>query len=71
MPQLSALKFASAQKSAIADGMVKRNDVNMLAQRFCVAPMMEWTGTSQKAKLNQHLSMVARNRAVPNAVPAR
>src|ERR1700694_228428 len=43
MPQLSALKFASAQKSAIAKGMIKRNDVNMLERRFCIAPMMDWT----------------------------
>src|SRR6202011_6165921 len=43
MPQLSALKVASAQKSAIAVGMVKRNDVNMLERRFCIAPMMDWT----------------------------
>jgi hypothetical protein len=37
--------------------------------RFSVAPMMDWTGTSQKAKRNQHLSVVAVSRAVPNAVP--
>src|SRR3984957_14597130 len=43
MPQLSALKVASAQKSAIAVGMIKRNDVNMLERRFCIAPMMDWT----------------------------
>jgi tRNA-dihydrouridine synthase A len=43
MPQLSALKFASAQKSAISDGMIKRNDLNMLERRFCIAPMMDWT----------------------------
>jgi tRNA-dihydrouridine synthase A len=43
MRQLSALKVASAQKSAIAVGMIKRNDVNMLDRRFCIAPMMDWT----------------------------
>src|SRR6202048_1543326 len=43
MPQLSALKVASAQKSAIAVGMIKRNDVSMLDRRFCIAPMMDWT----------------------------
>jgi hypothetical protein len=41
----------------------------MLSYRFCVAPMMDWTGTSQKAKRHQHLSSVAIGRAVPNAVP--
>jgi hypothetical protein len=41
---------------------------NMLDHRFSVAPMMDWTGTSQKAKYNQHLSVVAFHHAVPNAV---
>src|ERR1700722_13728562 len=43
MPQLSALKVASAQKSAIAVGMIKRNDIKMLDRRFSIAPMMDWT----------------------------
>jgi hypothetical protein len=37
--------------------------------KFSVAPMMDWTGTSQKAKHNQHLSPITKNHAVPNAVP--
>lgn len=32
------------------------NRINMLAHRFCIAPMMDWTGTSQKSKPHQHLS---------------
>jgi tRNA-dihydrouridine synthase A len=36
-------EFPSAQKSAIAGEMIKRNDINMLAHRFSVAPMMDWT----------------------------
>jgi len=43
------LKFALAQKSAIADGMIKRNDVNMLAQRFSIAPMMDWVESFLKS----------------------
>jgi hypothetical protein len=31
-------------------------------------PMMDWTGTSKKAKRNQHLSAVAKRHAVPTAV---
>jgi hypothetical protein len=41
----------------------------MLDVRLSVAPMMDWTGTSQKAKRNQHLSPITKNHAVPNAVP--
>jgi len=37
--------------------------------RFSVAPMMDWTGTSQKAKCNQRLGAVVGRHAVPNAVP--
>jgi hypothetical protein len=36
---------------------------------FFVAPMMDWTGASQKAKYNQLLNAVSTGRAVPNAVP--
>jgi hypothetical protein len=64
-----SFEFLSAQKSAISDQTIKRNNINMLAHRFCIAPMMDWTGTSQKAKRNQHLSPIAKNHAVPNAVP--
>jgi hypothetical protein len=63
------LEILSAQKSAIPDEMIKRNNTNMLSHRFCVAPMMDWTVTSQKAKYNQHLGVVALRHAVPNAVP--
>jgi hypothetical protein len=42
---------------------------NMLDRRFAVAPLMDWTGTSQKTKCNQHLSPITKNHAVPNAVP--
>src|ERR1700738_2582386 len=51
MPQLSALKVASAQKSAIAVGMIKRNDVNMLDRRFCIAPMMDWIESLLKSNI--------------------
>jgi hypothetical protein len=64
------LKFLSAQKSAIPDEMIKRNDINMLTYLFCVAPMLDWTGTSQKAKHNQHLRHVSIGHVVPNAVPS-
>jgi len=40
----------------------------MLAHRFCIAPMMDWTGTSRKAKRNQHLSHVSISHVVPNEV---
>jgi hypothetical protein len=43
--------------------------MNGLDYRFSVAPMMDWTGTSQKEMQHQHLSVVVENRAVPNAVP--
>jgi hypothetical protein len=42
---------------------------NMLDRRFSVAPLMDWTGTSQKAKRNQRLSAAVGLHAVPNAVP--
>ncbi|WP_167558680.1 hypothetical protein [Bradyrhizobium canariense] len=47
------------------------NENNMLTHRFSVAPMMDWTGTSRKAKYNQRLGAVVGRRAVPNAVPSR
>jgi hypothetical protein len=31
----------------------------MLGHRFCIAPMMDWTDPSQKAKPIQYLSAVA------------
>ncbi len=40
----------------------------MLDRRFAIAPMMDWTGTSQKTKYNQHLSNVLFGHVVPNAV---
>jgi hypothetical protein len=44
------------------------NECKMLDRRFSVAPLMDWTGTSQKAKHHQHLSVTVVTRAVPNAV---
>jgi hypothetical protein len=38
---------------------------------FSMTPMMDWTGASQKAKHNQHLTVVVARHAVPNAVPAQ
>jgi tRNA-dihydrouridine synthase A len=38
-----SFEFLSAQKSAIPDQTIKRNNINMLAYRFCIAPMMDWT----------------------------
>jgi hypothetical protein len=66
-----SFEFVSAQKSAAPDETIKRNNINMLAHRFCIAPMMDWTGTSQKAKYNQHLSLEPIGRVVPNEVPRR
>jgi hypothetical protein len=48
---------------------IKQNENNMLEARFSVAPMMDWTGTSQKAKYNQRLGAIVGRHAVPNAVP--
>jgi hypothetical protein len=49
--------------------MINRNNINMLLQRFSVAPMMDWTDRPRKAKHGQHLSVVVLNHAGPNAVP--
>jgi hypothetical protein len=38
-----SLKFLSAQDSAIPHKTIKRNSINMLAHRFCIAPMMDGT----------------------------
>jgi hypothetical protein len=59
----------SAQKSNGPTGTTKAIENKMLDRRFAVAPLMDWTGTSQKAKRNQHLSPITKNHAVPNAVP--
>jgi hypothetical protein len=48
---------------------IKTNEMNNLGYRFSVAPMMDWTGTSQKAKRDQHLSHVSIGHVVPNEVP--
>ncbi|MET4219385.1 hypothetical protein ACVWWG_006226 [Bradyrhizobium sp. LB7.2] len=45
------------------------NEMNDLRWKFSCAPMMDWTGTSQKAKRNQCLGTVVGRHAVPNAVP--
>jgi len=62
------LKFLSIQKSAIAGEMEKANNINMLAHRFWIAPMMDWTGTSQKVKRDQQLSHISIGHVVPNEV---
>jgi len=36
-----SFEILSAQKSAILDQAIKRNNINMLAHRFCIAPMMD------------------------------
>ena|SRR6516162_4376126 len=41
--------------------MIKHNNINGLSHLFCVAPMMDWTGTSQKAKQDQQLSTPPRS----------
>ena len=47
----------------------KINEMNNLDRRFSIAPMMDWTGTSQKVKRDQHLSHVSIGHVVPNEVP--
>jgi hypothetical protein len=56
-------------KSVERTKTAKLNEINMLDHRFSIAPMMDWTGTSRKAKYNQHLGAVVARHAVPNAVP--
>jgi len=51
--------------------MINQIENNMLAHRFSVAPMMDWTDQAEKAKCRQHLSMVVISHAVPNAVPTQ
>jgi|SRR5215216_6415383 hypothetical protein len=41
-----SFEFVSAQKSTIPDETVKRNNIDMLAHRFCIAPMMDWSESS-------------------------
>jgi len=41
----------------------------MLEARFAIAAMMDWTDGVKKQKHNQHLSVAAKSRAVPNAAP--
>jgi hypothetical protein len=43
--------------------------MNALAHRFSIAPMMDWTGTSEKAKRNQYLNAIVIGHVVPNEVP--
>jgi hypothetical protein len=56
----------SAQKLV---GRTKSTKVNE-DRRFAIAPMMDWTGTSQKVKRDQRLGTVVASHAVPNAVPS-
>ena len=51
-------------------GDKKPNEMNDLTHRFSVAPMMDWSETSQKAKYDQDLREVTVRHAVPNAVPS-
>jgi hypothetical protein len=60
-----AFDYLSVQKSVGSTQSANINENNMLAHRFCVAPMMDWTGTSQKAKRNQRLSPITKSHAVP------
>jgi ligand-binding SRPBCC domain-containing protein len=69
--KIVSFEFMSAQKSATPDEIVKRNNINMLAHRFSIAPMMDWTDRAETTKQHQHLSMVEVSHAVPNAVPSR
>jgi hypothetical protein len=41
------------QKSVGPTWTIKMIENKMLARRFSIAPMMDWTGTSRKAKYNQ------------------
>jgi hypothetical protein len=59
----------SAKKSIGRTGTAKVIKNNLLNGRFAVAPLMDWTGASQKAKYNQRLGAVVTRHAVPNAVP--
>jgi hypothetical protein len=49
--------------------MIERNNISMLAHKFCIAPMMDWTETSRKTKRIQQLRVVPIARVVPNEVP--
>ena len=46
--KIVSFEFMSAQKSATPDEIVKRNNINMLAHRFSIAPMMDWTDRREK-----------------------
>jgi hypothetical protein len=56
-------------KSCCEMAETKEKYVESNAHRFSVAPMMDWSGISQKAKCNEHLRVVAVNHVVPNEVP--
>jgi hypothetical protein len=58
------------QKIDWTDLATKVIENKMSDRRFAVAPMMDWTGTSQKVKRDQHLSTVVAGHVVPNAVPS-
>jgi len=58
MPSTVCLESLSAPKQAITYRDDKVNNINMLAHNLCMAPMMDWAGTSRKAKLDQQLSIV-------------
>jgi hypothetical protein len=50
MRQFYCRDHLPAQKSMGPTWTVKMIENKMLARRFAVAPLMDWTGTSQKAK---------------------
>jgi hypothetical protein len=62
--RLSAQKLVGRTKST------KVNESKMLDRRFAIAPMMDWTGASQKVKRDQRLGTVVASHAVPNAAPS-
>jgi hypothetical protein len=46
----------SAKKLVGRTQVTEVNENNMLDRRFAIAPMMDWTAISQKAKYGQHLT---------------
>jgi tRNA-dihydrouridine synthase A len=52
-------ELLTAQKPTIPDETIKRNNINMLAYRFSVAPMMDWTDRHCRM-FHRHLTRRAR-----------
>jgi len=61
MSEPEELRFAVAVRPPIGATMgapkMNKNYIESTDWLFSVAPMMDWTGVSQKAKLNQQLSI--------------